>query len=117
MANHSLDRYEIALLDQVAEEAKRDLDELIAQPAIRAALAEDGEAIATARLTAALEHRFSHTACAGLAAFAIVRLIEQDAEIGRLRSEVKNWQEEAREVARDARDEIAWERMRGGEDR
>lgn len=76
MANHSLDPHEIAALDQVAEEAKADLDALLMDPAIRIGIAEDGTTIAAARLTITLEEDFSHTACAGFAAFAIIRIVQ-----------------------------------------
>lgn len=74
--SHSLQPGDVAALDQIGEEAKADLDELIADPAIREALDEDGPTIAAARLTLTLEEDFSHMGCAGLAAFAILRLVQ-----------------------------------------
>lgn len=74
--SHSLRPGDIAALDQIAEEAKADLDGLIADPVVREALDADGPIIAAARLTLTLEEDFSHMACAGLAAFAILRLIQ-----------------------------------------
>lgn len=74
--SHSLQPGDIARLDQIGEEAKADLDGLIIDPDVREAIDEDGPTIAAARLSLSLHESFSHMGCAGLAAFAILRLIQ-----------------------------------------
>jgi hypothetical protein len=78
MANHELTPASLARLDQAHRDAEVDLDELLTDPELRKALAEDGPAVAFARLTYAIEERYSHMACAGLAALALGRLVKAD---------------------------------------
>lgn len=77
MANHNLNAAQLAVLDQAHRDAEADLDDLLTDPVIPQALAEDGAAVAFARLTLTLQERFAHIGCAGLAALAIGRLIAQ----------------------------------------
>ncbi|MET7949257.1 hypothetical protein [Micromonospora sp. NPDC005324] len=86
---HNLSPGDLAQLDQAHVALAEDFDQLLTNPQLAQSLADDGIAVACARLTIGIEEEIGgRMAIAGVAALATLRLVEREAEVAKLRAEL-----------------------------